>query len=56
MATRHAALGEKGLAFEWLEKAYTDRDPMMALLNTDPAYDRLRAEPRFGDLLRLIAR
>jgi len=55
-ATRHAALGEKELAFEWLKKAYTDRDPMMALLNTDPAYDRLRPEPRFGDLLRLIAR
>jgi TolB-like protein/DNA-binding winged helix-turn-helix (wHTH) protein/Tfp pilus assembly protein PilF len=55
-ATRHAALGENELAFEWLEKAYTDRDPMMALLNTDPAYDRLRPEPRFGDLLRLIAR
>jgi TolB-like protein/Tfp pilus assembly protein PilF len=55
-ATRHAALGEKELAFEWLEKAYKDRDPMMALLNTDPAYDRLRPEPRFGDLLRLIAR
>jgi TolB-like protein/DNA-binding winged helix-turn-helix (wHTH) protein/Tfp pilus assembly protein PilF len=56
LATRHAALGEKELAFEWLKKAYTDRDPMMALLNTDPAYDRLRPEPRFGDLLRLIAR
>jgi tetratricopeptide (TPR) repeat protein len=55
-AARHAELGEKELAFEWLEKAYTDRDPMMALLNTDPAYDRLRPEPRFGDLLRLIAR
>jgi len=56
LATRHAALGEKKLALEWLEKAYTDRDPMMALLNTDPAYDGLRQEPRFGDLLRLIAR
>jgi TolB-like protein/DNA-binding winged helix-turn-helix (wHTH) protein/Tfp pilus assembly protein PilF len=55
-ATRHAALGEKELALEWLDKAYTDRDPMMALLNTDPAYDRLRPEPRFGYLLRLIAR
>jgi TolB-like protein/DNA-binding winged helix-turn-helix (wHTH) protein/Tfp pilus assembly protein PilF len=55
-ATRHAALGETERAFEWLEKAYTDRDPMMALLNTDPAYDRLRSEPRFADLLRLIPR
>src|SRR5215475_7803638 len=55
-ATRHAALGENERAFEWLEKAYIDREPMMALLNTDPAYDHLRSDPRFGDLLRLIAR
>lgn len=54
LATRYAALGEKEQAFKWLEKAYTGRDPMMALLNTDPAYDRLRPEPRFGDLLRRV--
>jgi hypothetical protein len=53
-ATQYAALGEKEHAFEWLEKAYADREPMMALLNTDPAYDSLRSEPRFGDLLRRI--
>jgi Tfp pilus assembly protein PilF len=55
-ATQYATLGEKEQAFEWLEQAYTDRDPMMVLLNTDPAYDRLRSEPRFGDLLRRIPR
>ena len=43
----HAAPGEKELAFEWMEKAYTDRDPMMSPLNSDPAFDRLRPE---GDL------
>jgi tetratricopeptide (TPR) repeat protein len=53
-AAQYAALGEKENAFEWMEKAYTDREPMMALLNTDPAYDSLRSEPRFGDLLRRI--
>jgi TolB-like protein/DNA-binding winged helix-turn-helix (wHTH) protein/Tfp pilus assembly protein PilF len=53
-ATQYAALEEKERAFEWLEKAYTDREPMMALLNTDPAYDLLRSEPKFGDLLRRI--
>jgi tetratricopeptide (TPR) repeat protein len=54
LAAQYAALGEKEQAFKWLEKAYTDRDPMTALLNTDPAYDRLRSEPRFGDFLRRI--
>jgi TolB-like protein/DNA-binding winged helix-turn-helix (wHTH) protein/Tfp pilus assembly protein PilF len=54
LATRYAALDEKERALTLLEQAYADRDPMVALLNTDPAYDRLRPEPRFGDLLRRI--
>jgi TolB-like protein/DNA-binding winged helix-turn-helix (wHTH) protein/Tfp pilus assembly protein PilF len=53
-ATRYAALGEDERALEWLERAYTNRDPMMAVLNTDPACDHLRSQPRFVDLLRRI--
>src|SRR5262245_17815287 len=53
-ATRYAALGENEQAFEWLEKGYADRDPMMVLLNTDPVVDHLRSEPRFINLLRRI--
>jgi adenylate cyclase len=34
-------------ALAWLEQAYTERDPYLTLLNADPVYDRLRAEPRF---------
>jgi TolB-like protein/DNA-binding winged helix-turn-helix (wHTH) protein/Tfp pilus assembly protein PilF len=54
LAAQYAALGEKGQAFKSLENAYVDRDPMMALLNTDPAYDGLRSEPEFGDILRRV--
>jgi TolB-like protein/DNA-binding winged helix-turn-helix (wHTH) protein/Tfp pilus assembly protein PilF len=54
LAAQYAALGEKERAFKSLENAYVDRDPMMALLNTDPAYDRLRSEPGFGDILRRV--
>ena len=53
-AERYAALGEKELALEWLEKAYAEREPMMAMLNTDPACDRLHSDARFKDLLRRI--
>jgi TolB-like protein/Tfp pilus assembly protein PilF len=53
-ASRYAALGEKERALEWLEKAYAERDPMMAVLNTDPECDGLRSDPRFADLLRRI--
>jgi tetratricopeptide (TPR) repeat protein len=42
--------GEKDLAFEYLEKAYLERDPM--LLNiTGPWYDSLRGDPKFKALL-----
>jgi adenylate cyclase len=54
LATRYAALGEDEQALDWLEKAYANRDPMMVLLNTDPACDHLRSQPRFVDLLRRI--
>ena len=53
-ATRYATLGDNERALDWLEKAYTNRDPMMVVLNTDPACDHLRSEPRFVDLLRRI--
>lgn len=53
-ATMYAALGERDRAFEWLERAYADRDPMLVSLNVDPAFDGLRADPRFADLLRRV--
>ncbi len=34
-------------ALAWLEQAYAERDPYLTLLNADPVYDRLRADPRF---------
>jgi len=46
--------GEKDKAFKWLEKAYEDRSigSSFALVKVDPAYDPLRSDPRFTDLLR----
>jgi hypothetical protein len=38
----------------WLEKAYEERDEVLVLLKVDPSLDRLRADPRFADLLRSI--
>jgi serine/threonine protein kinase/tetratricopeptide (TPR) repeat protein len=48
----YTGLGEKELAFQWLEKAFEDRSWGMVLLKVDPRFDRLRPDPRFGGLLR----
>jgi TolB-like protein/DNA-binding winged helix-turn-helix (wHTH) protein/Tfp pilus assembly protein PilF len=50
----YTGLGEKERAFEWLEKAYQQRDPALATLRADPRFDPLRPDPRFADLLRRI--
>jgi eukaryotic-like serine/threonine-protein kinase len=48
----HAALGEKDEAFEWLERAYVERNQGMAFLRVDPPIDPLRSDPRFERMLR----
>jgi serine/threonine-protein kinase len=43
---------EKEQAFEWLEKAYKERDPVLIVLRVVPYWDPFRSDPRFQDLLR----
>ena len=45
-------LGETDEAFQWLEKAYEQRDSDMVWLKTWPGFDSLRSDPHFQDLLR----
>jgi len=47
----YAALGEKDLAFESLERAYQERSTVLAYLRLDPRLASLRSDPRFGNLL-----
>jgi hypothetical protein len=49
-----AALGERDQAFASLEKAYDQHDLQLQYLGADPAYDPLRSDTRFQDLLRRI--
>jgi len=46
----YIGLGDKDKAFQWLEAANEARDPAVIWLNVDPAFDRLRDDPRFRDL------
>jgi TolB-like protein/DNA-binding winged helix-turn-helix (wHTH) protein/Tfp pilus assembly protein PilF len=54
MAHIYVGLGEKGKAFEWLEKGYERRSLGLGGvgLRVDPLWDPLRSDPRFEDLLR----
>ncbi len=51
-AQAYARLGEKEKALEWLERDYEERKSLGTLLNVDPAFDSLRSDQRFGDLVR----
>jgi serine/threonine protein kinase/Tfp pilus assembly protein PilF len=54
MALIYTGLGEKDQAFECLEKAYQDRNDDLIYLKVEPAFDPLRADPRFTNLLRRV--
>lgn len=51
-ALAHAALGERERAFALIEKLYETRSLDLLGLKGDPAWDDLRSEPRFQNLLR----
>ena len=48
------AAGDRDKAYEFLERAYQDRDPMLVSARTDPIFDGLRDDFRFVDLLRRL--
>ncbi len=48
----YAYLGEKDQVFEQLEKAYQEHEAGLPGIGSHPAYDPLRDDPRFQDLLR----
>jgi serine/threonine-protein kinase len=51
-AEAYTALGENDEAMTWLEKGFEDYAGGMDILKAEPAFDRLRSDPRFQDLLR----
>ena len=52
IAQVYTALDDPDRAFQWLEKAYQERDSDLDELKTEPGFDSLRPDPRFQDLLR----
>jgi TolB-like protein/DNA-binding winged helix-turn-helix (wHTH) protein/Tfp pilus assembly protein PilF len=54
VAKLFADYGDKDRAFDWLERAYEERDSVLLFLKTDNSWDALRADPRFNDLSKRI--
>ena len=48
----YAHLGDKDQAMRWLEESYDKHEFFLTLLTVAPAFDPLRDDPRFQDLLR----
>src|SRR5262249_18849444 len=52
LALVYTGLGEQDQAFAWLDKAYDDHSQWLSEIKVDPAFDPLRSDPRFMNLLR----
>ena len=52
LALAYGVMGEKDMAFEWLEIAYRDRSEYMVPMRIDPKIDAIKDDPRFRDLVR----
>ncbi len=53
-ASLFAAAGDATHAFEWLELAYTRREPFLLHIVADPFFDPIRSDTRFKTLLQRI--
>jgi tetratricopeptide (TPR) repeat protein len=53
-ACLYASLGEKDKAFEYLEKAYQERNHRIAVLQVEPQLDPIRDDPRYVDLVHRV--
>jgi TolB-like protein/DNA-binding winged helix-turn-helix (wHTH) protein/tetratricopeptide (TPR) repeat protein len=52
IALIYVGLGEKDLAFDWLEKGVTDHDIPLASLRIEPEWASLRSGSRYSELIR----
>jgi TolB-like protein/Flp pilus assembly protein TadD len=50
-AVAHLGLGEIDAAFQWLDRAFEEKDGSLILITASPEFDPLRGDPRFRALL-----
>jgi hypothetical protein len=54
VASTLARAGDRERAYEWLEKSYKERDATLLTIRSDPAFDGMRDEARYLDMIRRI--
>jgi hypothetical protein len=54
IAGAYAILDDKDKAFFWLEKGFAEKSDLIRILKTGRAFDSVRSDPRYADLLRRI--
>ena len=55
VSANYLGLGEKEKAFDWLDKAFADQDPVLWWISGDELYDSVRNEPRFQALFLKVS-
>ncbi len=54
LALVYFGLGDKERVFQYLERAFADREDHLLHLKTEPMFDSLHSDPRFKDLVRRV--
>jgi TolB-like protein/Tfp pilus assembly protein PilF len=54
IGTIYYLLGENDRGWEWMQKAYEDKDTALVMLNRNPAMKAAREDPRYLDLLKKL--
>jgi hypothetical protein len=54
IAQVYAYRGESDKSFEWLERAYQQRDSGLPEIKNDPLFKNLRHDPRYNELLKKL--
>jgi TolB-like protein/DNA-binding winged helix-turn-helix (wHTH) protein/Tfp pilus assembly protein PilF len=54
LAHAYAGMGDHDKAIFYLERAYRNRSNILTIINVEPIFDSLHADPRFQDLLRRV--
>ncbi len=55
VAQIYARLEDKQQSLAWLEQAFHERDTQLTYMKVDPAFDQVRSDPRFQQLLQRMA-